>query len=218
MAWAMGLAVDRRRGDPPESWRALWDDGATGTLALPRGLDGALPDIAARLLFGTVAPLATSEGAAAAAAHVGRLAPRTGLWWRDPGEAEAALAAGRVAVAMLRHVPAAATRAGALRTAVPAEGGPLVCAFWCRPMGGAAPDAAGAFIEAAADPSTQGTLARALGVMPVVDFAAAGLSVETFAEVAVARPIRPAYETGLCAGDPLTLAWRAMLRGAIAAV
>jgi spermidine/putrescine-binding protein len=116
-------------------------------------------------------------------------------------------------MAMLRHVPSVAEASnGPLRTVVPAEGGPMICAYWCRPARGDASGAAEAFIEAAADPSTQGTLARELGTMPVADFAAAGLSIEEFVDRAIARPIRPALETGLRPDDPLTVAWRAMLR------
>lgn len=191
MAWLTGLAAAPGR-IPPARWSALWTDpGLAGAVVLPDDPESGILDIVAASFFGGPAMLSDPAGVEAAIARMATLSPRVGLWSRDAAVAERALAdpAGGMAAGILRHEPL-----GDTPTAVPAEGAPMACAFWCLPAGCADRGAAHAFLDFAADPATQGLLARRLGLLPVADFTAAGLDAESFAALASDRAFRPNFE------------------------
>lgn len=207
MAWFMGLAVGPGVS-PPERWADLWSDPRlAGRIAVPRQADSTLLDVVAAVFLGGPAVLSEPDGAAAAIETVAALASRIGPCCDDEASVDRALSNGAAAFGFRRHEPLG----GAQTTAIPAEGAPMECAFWCLPSDGAQREAAHAFLDFVAHPATQGLLARRLGVLPVADFIAAGLDVETFAALSARRAIRPNFEAYVCNHDAIQSRWDAML-------
>ena len=193
--------------DAPESWAAFWENDWDGKLGMTSNANSGLMEATAKTFFGGYEIMETREGLEQVIAKIAELKPQVSLWYRDEGQFQQGLEAGEFNAGLYYHdvTTLSAMDGNAVQSNFPKEGGIVGDAYWIVPRDSKNIEAAQQFIDYMSRPDIQASMARNLGIFPVVPREATDLTDEEFASVgSEIEPIRTQTEIHLREGDWLS--------------
>lgn len=203
--------------EAPQSWKALWDPQYKDQIGL-LGLatNSFLLEVTARTYLGGTDILDDKEGFKEAFEKLSEVVPNVRLWYKDEGTFQQALQTGEIPMGQYYHDVAglAAADGFPVVSTFPKEGGILDSGYWVVPKFADADERTAEFLNFMSRADTQATLARKLGMSPVIDPAMTDLSAEEKAAVTSdIEPIIPRYGMYGEIGGWISDRWSQMIAG-----
>ena len=200
--------------DAPASWADLWEDKWDNKLGIITTPNSGLMEATAKTFFGGYEIMETREGLEQVIAKIAELKPQVSLWYRDEGQFQQSLEAGELNAGLYYHDVAMLSiwDGKPIASTFPKEGGVVADAYWVTPRDSKNISAVEKFLDYVSRPAVQASMARTMGVFPVVPRESMDLTDEEFSAVGSdIEPIRVQTHIHLREGDWLESKYQEMI-------
>lgn len=200
--------------EAPKSWEELWEGKWDDKLGIVTTANSGLMEVTAHTFFGGYEIMETREGLEKVIAKIGELKPQVKLWYRDEGQFQQALESGELNGGLYYHDVAMLSiwDGKPIASTFPKEGGIVADAYWVTPRDSENIESVEKFIDYMSRPEIQATMARSMGVFPIVPRDSMDLTDDEFSAVGSdIEPIRVQTSVHLREGDWLETKYQEMI-------